>query len=63
VFVVAGGEAAPVFEGFEGAFDDVAPTVGVLVEGDGASSGRAGALAVGFLVVGFGDNGTAPSVA
>jgi len=55
VFVVAGGDAAPLIEPVEAAFDGVAVAVGLGVEGWWAPAGGAFVLAVGDLVAAFGD--------
>jgi hypothetical protein len=52
-----------VFEVVEGSFDDVASAVGRRVEADGSAADRAASLAVGFLVVGFGDHRADPALA
>ena len=56
MLVVAGGQAAPLLEQAEGAFDDVAALVPVGVVGDRAPTGGAAALAVALLVAGLGDD-------
>jgi len=61
VFVVAGGDAAPLLEPVEAAFDGVAVAVGLGVEGGWAPAGGAFALAVGDLVAAFGDGVLDPS--
>jgi hypothetical protein len=57
VLVVAGGQAAPVLESVEAAFDDVAAAVAVGVEVDWSAAAGASVLAVADLVGGFGDDG------
>ncbi len=59
-FVVAGGDAAPLFEAVEAAFDDVAAPVDSLVEPAGPF---AAASAAGELVDAFGDGGLDPASA
>ena len=56
MFVVAGGDAAPVLELVEGPFDDVAARVGVGVEVDRPATSESPPLAVPDLVGGFGDD-------
>ena len=54
--VVPGGQSSPLLEGSEGAFDDVAGLVGVVVVGHGPPATRTSAGAVGLLVAWFGDH-------
>ena len=49
-FVVAGGQAAPLFDGVESAFDDVAALVICGVEGRWASTAGAASFAVRDLI-------------
>jgi len=48
-------------EAVEGTFDDVAAAVGVLVVADRATTAGAAAMAMGFLVIGFGDHAADPA--
>lgn len=54
--VVADGQAAPLLQGVEASFDDVAAFVGVLVVGDQPSAGGTLAFPVSRLVVFLGDH-------
>jgi len=58
---VAGGDAAPLLEPVEAAFDGVAVAIELGVEGGWAPAGGALVLAVGNLVAAFGDGVLDPS--
>lgn len=57
VFVESGGQSAPLLDGVERAFDDVAALVGLGVQGGWAPALGAAVLAVADLVVTLGDHG------
>jgi hypothetical protein len=60
VFVVAGGQAAPVLESVEGSFDDVAVLVVLGVEADRSAAAGAPVLVVADLVGGLADDSVMP---
>jgi len=61
--VVSGGQSSPLLEGSEGAFDDVAGLVGVVVVVHGSPAARAATGAVGSMVTGLGDDRDDPALA
>lgn len=63
MFVVAGGDAAPLLQARESSFDDVAVSIVVMVVTNGATAAGASAQAVSDLVCGLRNDGLDAAVA